>query len=62
MNRLNSNKKSDKVLGPPRGGQGGQNPPKLLGLAGEKIPKNQQSKKTGNPLTILLARGPSIIE
>ena len=49
MNRLNSNKKSDKVLGTPRGGQGAQKPPKLLGLAGEKFLKINKIFKLGIP-------------
>ena len=49
INRLNSNKKSVKGLGTPRGGQGGQNPPKLLGLAGEKFLKINKIFKLGIP-------------
>ena len=49
INRLNSNKKSVKGLGTPRGEQEGQNPPKLLRLAGEKFLKINKIFKLGIP-------------
>ena len=36
-------------MGPPRGGQGGQNPPKLLGLTGKKFLKIKKNFKLGIP-------------